>query len=161
MPSPLTRLVLTVTLAANRRGLYLGRRSTRVHVAVYRWTGGRVGTRMTGLPDARILLLDQIGAKSGVGRTSPLIFLRDNGTPVIAASKAGQPELPAWFHNLRAHPKTTIQIGPERFRVRARVATEPERDRLWPSFVAIFPALESYQRTVGERGIPLVILEPR
>lgn len=116
---------------------------------------------MPGYPDARMLLLDHVGAKSGIHRTSPVIVHRSGPTLAIAASKAGQPELPGWYHNLRAHPDTTIQLGPDRREVRARIATDIERAHLWPGFVAIFPAFELYQRAIGSRPIPMIILEPR
>ncbi len=79
----------------------------------------------------------------------------------VVASKAGQPTHPAWFHNLTANPDTTIQIGSEVRDVRARVATDEERERLWPTFVAFYPGYEFYRRHAKERTIPIVILEPR
>ena len=155
------RPVPAVSQFADRRGVYLGRRSTRWHVAVYRWSRGRIGGRITGYPNARILLLDHIGAKSGIRRTSPVIVQQTGTITAIAASKAGQPELPSWYHNLRAHPDTTIQLGPESRQVRARVATDAEHARLWPGFVALFPAFDLYQRAIGSRPIPVLILDPR
>ena len=77
------------------------------------------------------------------------------------ASKAGQPTNPAWFHNLKANPETTIQIGSEVREVRARVATGEERDRLWARFVALYPGSEFYQRNARGRTIPIVVLDPR
>ncbi|MBV8431745.1 MAG: nitroreductase family deazaflavin-dependent oxidoreductase, partial [Solirubrobacterales bacterium] len=65
-----------------------------------------------------------------------------------------------WYHNLRAHPETTVQIGSERRPVRARVATPAERERLWPKAVATYAGYAGYQKRT-DRRIPLVILEPR
>ncbi len=153
-------LVLSGADRAGRRGIYLGRRSTKVHVALYRWTKGRLGGRFPGWPDARILLLDHVGARSGIHRTSPVIFHRDGELLAVAGSKAGQPANPAWFHNLVATPETTIRIGSRVHLVRARVASDPERQRLWPGFVRAFPVFEIYQRNAGQRSIPIVILDP-
>ena len=97
----------------------------------------------------------------GETRTSPLIYHRNGATVAVVASKAGQPTNPAWFHNLRAHPDTTIQIGSDVRSVRARVATDSERDRLWPEFVAFYPGYEFFQRNAKARKIPIVILDPR
>jgi deazaflavin-dependent oxidoreductase (nitroreductase family) len=77
----------------------------------------------------------------------------------VVASKAGQPTHPAWFHNLKAHPDTTIQIGSEVRRVRARVATDEERDRLWPKFEAFYPGYDFFQRLATGRKIQVVIFE--
>jgi deazaflavin-dependent oxidoreductase (nitroreductase family) len=155
------RLTASASQFANRHGIYLGRRSTKVHVALYRRSGGRLGGHLPGWPQARILLLDHRGARTGARRTSPLMYHEDGDTVAVVASKAGQPTHPAWFHNLLAHPDTTIQIGADVRAVRARVAADDERDQLWPSFVALYPGYDFYQRHAKGRKIPIVILEPR
>ena len=80
---------------------------------------------------------------------------------MIVASKGGYDKHPAWFHNLRANPDTTVQIGSERRPVHARVATPVERKRLWPKEVvkAYGDYVRYQQRT--DREIPLIILERR
>lgn len=157
----LARLQLALTKFVNKRGVYHGRRATRIHVAIYRLTRGRLGARLPAFPEVGIALVDHVGAKSGIRRTSPLIFLEDGGSVVVTASKAGQPTNPSWFHNLMAHPETTVQVGGEVRDVRARVASDEERDRLWPRFVAMYPAFEFYARIARGRQIPVVILERR
>ncbi|MEA2315095.1 MAG: hypothetical protein QOI03_1787 [Solirubrobacteraceae bacterium] len=155
------RLTAASSQLANKRGIYLGRRSTKLHVALYRRSGGRLGGHLPGWPAARVVLLDHTGARSGAKRTSPLMYHEEGDAIVVAASKAGQPTHPAWFHNLKANPDTTIQIGSSVRAVRARVASDEEHDRLWPKFVAFYPGYEFYQRNAGGRKIPIVILEPR
>jgi F420H(2)-dependent quinone reductase len=127
------------------------------HALVYRATGGLLGHRLPGAPPT--LLLEHLGAKSGNRRVSPLSYLEDGPNVVIVASK-GYPKHPAWFHNLRAHPDTTVQIGRERRAVHARVADPEERARLWPKVVAMYAGYQGYQERTA-REIPLVILEPR
>ena len=129
-----------------------------LHVAVYRATGGLLGHRVPFAPP--MLLLDHVGARSGVHRTSPLAYVRDGENLVVVASKGGNPRNPGWFHNLRANPETTVQVGGERRRVRARLATPQERTRLWPRAVEAWGPYEAYQRRTT-REIPLVILEPQ
>jgi F420H(2)-dependent quinone reductase len=158
---PLARIATSVFRQINKRGLYFGRRSTPAHVALYRLSGGRIGGHFPGLPGVPILLLDHTGAKTGARRTSPVMCQREEDGFVIAASKAGQPTNPAWFHNLRANPETTVQIGRERRDVRARVATGAERERLWAKLVTAYPGYDIYQEQAGRRQIPVVVLEPR
>ncbi len=129
-----------------------------LHTMAYRASGGRVGHRIPGLPP--MLLLDHVGARSGQPRTSVLLYVEDGGDVVIVASKGGYPKHPAWFHNLRAHPDAAVQIGPERRRVRARIASPSERERLWPRAVEAYSGYADYQRK-ADREIPMVILEPR
>jgi F420H(2)-dependent quinone reductase len=128
------------------------------HAQIYRATNGLIGHRFPGL--APMLLLDHVGAKSGVKRTSPLLYIKDGANVVIVASKGGYPKHPAWFHNVRANPDTTVQIGSERLPVRARVANAQERERLWPRAVAAYRDYGRYQERT-DREIPLVILERR
>jgi deazaflavin-dependent oxidoreductase (nitroreductase family) len=130
-----------------------------LHTLVYRATGGRIGHTGPGLPS--MLLLDHVGAKSGTGRTSPLLYFRDGEDVVIVASKGGFPQHPAWYHNLMANPETTVQIGSEKRRVRARRATPEERERLWPVALKQYRGYADYQARSKGREIPLVILEPR
>ena len=156
------RLADRLSQFANKRGLYLGRRSTRIHVWLYRRTAGRLGGHLPAFPGARIVLVDHVGARSGVRRTSPLMFYEEDGVVAVVASKAGQPTNPAWLHNLEAHPDTTIQIGAERREVRARVATDEERERLWPKFTAFYPGYDFFSSLAAEhREIPVVLFEPR
>jgi deazaflavin-dependent oxidoreductase (nitroreductase family) len=128
------------------------------HAAIYKATNGRIGHRVPGLPP--MLLLDHVGAKSGVKRTSPLLYIEDGDDIVIVASKGGYPQHPAWFHNLRANPDTEVQVGRERRRVHARVASAEERSRLWPKAVDAYSSYADYQRK-APREIPMVILERR
>jgi deazaflavin-dependent oxidoreductase (nitroreductase family) len=129
-----------------------------LHVAAYRATRGVLGHRVPFAPP--MLLLDHVGARSAIQRTSPLAYVRDGENFVVVASKGGHPRHPAWFHNLRAHPDTTVQVGAQRLRVRARTATPEERARLWPRAVEAWGPFEAYQRRTS-REIPLVVLEPR
>jgi deazaflavin-dependent oxidoreductase (nitroreductase family) len=128
------------------------------HVALYRRSGGRLGHKPPGLPP--MLLLDHVGARSGTRRTSPLVYTRIGDDYVLVASKGGYPRHPAWFHNLKANPDTTIQVGRRVLHVQAHVASDEERERLWPRCVATYRGFAGYQQRAG-RTIPLVILSPR
>lgn len=128
-----------------------------LHTEVYRLTHGVVGHRFPGAPP--MLLLEHVGAKSGARRTTPLVYVDDDPDLVLVASKGGNPKNPAWYHNLVAHPDTTVQVGGERRAVQARLATPAERERLWPKAVATYSGYRGYQERTA-RQIPLVILEP-
>jgi F420H(2)-dependent quinone reductase len=134
------------------------RRLMGLHTVAYRATRGVVGHRFPGAPP--MLLLDHVGAKSGTKRTVPLVYVEDGANVVLVASKGGHPRNPAWFHNLRANPDTTVQIGSEIRRVHAREATDAERERLWPMAVATYSGYAGYRERT-DRKIPLVVLEPR
>ncbi|HSO97650.1 MAG TPA: nitroreductase/quinone reductase family protein [Solirubrobacteraceae bacterium] len=129
---------------------------TAAHVSAYRWSGGRVGGRLKG---ASVLLLDHVGRRSGARRTTPLLYLADGPDLVIVGSAGGREAPPAWWLNLRDAPETTVQVGSERRRVRARVASGEERERLWGRLVEMFPDYDVYRRRTS-REIPVVVLAP-
>lgn len=129
-----------------------------LHTVAYRATGGLIGHRIPGGPST--LLLEHVGAKSGIKRTSPLLYVGDGKNVVVVASKGGYPKHPGWFHNLQANPDTTIQVGSERRLVHARLAEADERARLWRKAVDSYSGYTGYQERTP-REIPLVVLEPR
>jgi deazaflavin-dependent oxidoreductase (nitroreductase family) len=51
-------------------------------------------------------------------------------------------------------------VGSEKISVRAREATDAERERLWPKAVATYGGYREYQERT-DRKIPLVVLERR
>ncbi|TMC78614.1 MAG: nitroreductase family deazaflavin-dependent oxidoreductase, partial [Chloroflexi bacterium] len=80
----------------------------------------------------KLLLLTTRGAKSGRIQTSPIVCHRDGDRYVIAGSKSGAPSHPAWYHNLVKHREAEVEVGREKFKVRATpIAKGPERDRLY------------------------------
>ena len=79
-------------------------------IAEYRANAGKVTGMFAGAP---LLLLTTTGARSGQPRVAPLAYITDNGNYVIIASKGGAPTNPDWFHNLRANPEVTVEIGSE------------------------------------------------
>lgn len=106
-----------------------------------------------------VLLLTTTGAKSGVPRTHPLVYTRDGDRYLIIASKSGAPTHPSWYHNVRAHPEVTVEVGPEKFRAKATpVARGVERRRLYDQHAAINPGFKDYEQKT-DRVIPAVLLE--
>jgi len=117
--------------------------------------GGQVGGMFEG---ATLLLLHHRGAKTGTERVSPLAYLPLEDGYAIFASKGGAPTNPAWFHNLVAHPDTTVEVGTETVPVRARVAGPDEREPIFNAQKERFPQFAEYEQKTT-RQIPVVILE--
>ena len=133
------------------------RHGVGLHTHAYRASRGLIGHHVPIL-GIDMLLLDHVGAKSGKRRTTPLLYVRDGDNLAIIASKGGNPRHPAWFHNLRANPETTVQVGSDRWNVRARQATPDEKGRLWPVVVGVYAPYEEYQQKTT-RDIPVIVLE--
>jgi deazaflavin-dependent oxidoreductase (nitroreductase family) len=106
------------------------------------------------LAGRHVMLLTTTGAKSGKESTVVLGFGKDGDRHVIIASANGAPSHPAWYFNLQAHPIATVEVGPDKFKVRTRTARPDERDKLKP----LVPYIEQ-QQTLTKREIPIVVLE--
>nr|WP_038171754.1 nitroreductase family deazaflavin-dependent oxidoreductase [Tomitella biformata] len=136
----------------------------KVNTWLYKRTGGRIGGKWrigAGLrKPVPTLLLEHRGRKSGKTFTAPLLYLVDGPDIVVVASQGGLPKNPQWFHNVVATPDVLVQIGSERRPVRAVVADEAERARLWPLLLELYADFENYQAWT-EREIPIVVLKPR
>ena len=128
--------------------------NTRV-IEEFRANGGKVEA----FPDNNLLLLHHTGAKSGQDRVTPLAYQPVDGGCAIFASKAGAPDNPAWFYNLKSNPQATIEIGTDTVPVTARVTAPEEREPIWTRQKQDQPGFAEYEQKTS-RQIPVVILEP-
>jgi F420H(2)-dependent quinone reductase len=129
---------------------------TKLHVAAYRATKGKIGGRLMNSP---VLLLLTTGRKSGRERTTPLLFLRDGVNYIMVASNGGTAGDPAWWLNLQKDPEAIVEVGGRTLRVRAEEVKGEEKRRLWTRLVETYPLYESYQRRT-DREIPVILLRP-
>lgn len=121
----------------------------------FRANGGKVGGNFEGVP---LLLLHTVGAKSGLPRTNPLAYFTDGDDLVIVASYAGAPNNPPWFHNLKARPDVEVEVGEEKFAVRAEIIGEPIRTEMYKKLGEAAPTFAEYQMKTTRR-IPLIRLK--
>jgi len=131
------------------------RRLSRLHVYLYRITGGVLGRRLV---RNDMLLLTTTGAKTAKRHTVPLLYLRDGETLVVIASWGGRPRHPQWYTNLVAIPRATVQVRSKRWPVRARTAEPDERALWWSKVLAAYPGYRVYESNT-DRVIPVVFLE--
>jgi deazaflavin-dependent oxidoreductase (nitroreductase family) len=117
----------------------------------FRANEGRVGGPFEG---ASMILIHHVGAKTGTERVNPLAYLADGDDMIIAASKGGAPTNPDWYHNLKAHPRITVEVGTDTFTVDAIEETGAERDELWRRLVAERPGFGEYEKKTS-RVIPM------
>ena len=120
----------------------------------FRGNGGKVA-QFEGRP---LLLLHHTGAKTGTERVNPLVYLPVGDDFAVFGSKAGADTNPAWYHNLRAHPDATIEVGTETLPVHARVAESAERERIWEEQKRVNANFAEYEQKTT-RPIPVVLLE--
>lgn len=120
----------------------------------FRANQGKVGGQMAGMP---VLLLTTTGAKTGRSLTRPLVYTRDGAHIVIVASFAGGPHNPPWYHNLVANPVATVELGTDKFQVRATVTAGEERQRLFDRHAERMAIFRDYQKKTT-RQIPVLAL---
>jgi deazaflavin-dependent oxidoreductase (nitroreductase family) len=107
-----------------------------------------------------LAIMTSKGAKTGQDRTAIVTYHREGDAYVIAATKGGTPENPAWYHNLVAHPEATFEAASETFPVVAREAKGDERQRLYDEHARQYPEFADYPSKSG-RVIPVFVLERR
>jgi deazaflavin-dependent oxidoreductase (nitroreductase family) len=129
-----------------------------VHRGMLKLSGGRLGWDAMKMP---VLELTTTGRKSGQPRSVMLTSPYQEGDAiVIVASRGGDDQHPAWFLNLRDNPDVEVTMKGEKRPMRARVASDEERARLWPLLTADHRNYAGYQ-TKTSRQIPVVLLEPK
>ncbi|MFG2091520.1 nitroreductase/quinone reductase family protein [Spirillospora sp. NPDC048824] len=123
----------------------------------FRANGGRVGGVFE---DGRLLLLTTTGARSGARHTTPLGYLPDGAHRVLViASAGGSPKHPAWFRNLVANPRVTVESDAFTYEADAVVLEGGERDAAFARAAEADPGWAEYETRSG-RTLPVVALVP-
>jgi deazaflavin-dependent oxidoreductase (nitroreductase family) len=109
---------------------------------------------------APALLLYTCGRRSGFRRCSALVYGRDGGRIVLAASNNGLDRAPSWLHNIRNHPEVELRVGRHQLWGRATVVepSHPEYAHLWEVMNrSNHRRYDAYQAKTS-RPIPLVVV---
>jgi len=106
----------------------------------------------------QVLILTTTGAQSSERREAPLVYSRDGDDIVIIASMGGAPLHPAWYHNIVASPRVTIEVDGTTIEAIARIAEGDERRRLYDKHAELHPSFTEYEAKTGGRVIPVVVL---
>ncbi len=124
----------------------------------FRASAGTVTARGYG---RNLVLVHNIGAKTGEERIAPVLAVRESPDAwIIAAAKGGAPENPAWYHNLRAHPDVDIEAPDEgSIPVHVEELAGAARERAMALF-ASFGGLDDVQAKTT-RAIPILRLSRR
>ena len=115
------------------------------------------GTKANTIQGRPIVLVTNVGAKSGKLHKTPLMRVEHDGEYLIVASKGGSHEHPSWYYNVRAHPHVELQDGAEKHDYVARELEGAERETWWARAVEAYPPYADYQ-TRTDRLIPIFLL---
>jgi deazaflavin-dependent oxidoreductase (nitroreductase family) len=127
------------------------------NIAEFRADHGRIGRQHEGAP---VLLLHTVGARSGLERIIPLMYLPDGDRMIVIASKAGSPEQPSWYYNVKANPDVRVEVGDLTVSMTAVELVGEERDRMFAEQARRFPGFQLFQNRT-DRVIPVFALSPR
>ena len=126
---------------------------------MYRVSGRRttLAAVLSGLP---VVMLTTTGAKSGRQTTVPLLGFEEGDAVILVASNYGQAHHPAWYHNLRAHPRARIAVRGRPREVVAEEVESPERERYLAVATEIYPGYPVYVERAAPRRISVFRLMP-
>jgi len=127
------------------------------NVFIIRASGGRIGVK---LGTQSVLLLHNIGRKSGRKLISPIAYFYVDGIYFVVASNWGKDVHPGWYFNLLAAPETHIEVNGRTLPVLAREAQADEYARLWKYAVEHHPPYLDYQKATA-RHIPIMVFTPQ
>lgn len=126
----------------------------RLTVEEFRANNGKTFGDFEGRP---ILLLTTTGAKTGEERVNPLIYADYGDRLIVTAAAGGQPNHPAWYHNIVANPRVRVEVGEEDFVIDAVVTSGEDRAAIFAERCASSPAFNEYQAKTS-REIPIIAL---
>jgi deazaflavin-dependent oxidoreductase (nitroreductase family) len=120
----------------------------------FRANAGKVGGQFEGAP---VLLLHTTGAKSGLERVNPVMYLEESAHVYVFATKAGADTDPDWYRNLVANSGVSVELREETFDATADPISGPERDRIYAVQARLNPGFAEYEAKTT-RVIPVVEL---
>jgi deazaflavin-dependent oxidoreductase (nitroreductase family) len=133
-----------------------------LHRAAYSATRGRFGLRTPTDTRWGMLRLTSVGRRTGRERVAILGYLEDGPNLITPAMNGWAEPEPAWWLNLQAHPRATVELPGGTRRVTARAAIGDERARLWARLVGLgTAAYTDANATLRSRETAVVVLEPR
>lgn len=154
--NPLTALTRRLSRTATFAALYR-RIGPKIDPPLMKIRDGRLLAGLYGFP---FLTLHSTGARSGLARESPLLYVRDGDDVMLLGTNFGQAKHPAWTANLLAHPECAVVIGPERLDAMAELCDEQTWVELFPRFEAVYPGFAGYLERRGELTPRMFRLHP-
>jgi F420H(2)-dependent quinone reductase len=104
-----------------------------------------------------LVLLTTVGRRTGMPRTTPMMYVRDGDRIFVIASNAGAPADPQWYRNLVVNPSVTVELPGEEFKARATPLDGADYDRTWAMIKERYPFFADHDQRAGRR-IPVVEL---
>ncbi len=134
---------------------YVTRLAPRIDPPLLRLSGGRISSVFP----VPAMLLTTIGAKTGLRRTLPLLYVVDGDSLILIASNYGRPGNPSWYRNLKANSHVEVLAGRRSGTYTASEIIDPaERSAAWEGALDLYAGYADYEVRAGDRTIPLIRL---
>jgi len=147
-PSPVIGRPITA-FASSRAGTWTLRKLKGLDQRLLERSNGR--HTIFGPIAAPLLLLTTVGEKSGVRRTTPLMYMREGARLFVIGSNYGQARHPSWTGNLLADPLAWVRIGDQDIPVTATPVTGDEYDRVFAMFTDFNHTYDTYRRRTDRK----------
>jgi len=125
-------------------------------IAEFRSRGGKVAR----FGDNPVAILHTLGAKTNALRLTPLVVIMDGEDRLIFGTKAGDPQHPDWYFNVRAHPRIEVEMGTERFTADIVQLSDEEAQAKVDMQTKSVPQFAAYVESAAPRKIPVFKIVP-
>jgi deazaflavin-dependent oxidoreductase (nitroreductase family) len=134
----------------------IGRTANKLHVALYRKSGGKFAGRIANMP---LMVITTYGRVTGKPTSNAVVYIQDGQDYLVSATNGGMDWTPGWYRNLKTHPQARIQVGEAVFDVRATILEGEERARRYEQFKAASENFIKYEQKAS-RLLPVIRLTP-
>ncbi|GAA1977902.1 nitroreductase/quinone reductase family protein [Amycolatopsis minnesotensis] len=125
---------------------------------LHRLSKGRISlVALAGLPSLRVTTT---GRRSGLPRSTNLLYFPYLDGFVLTGSNWGRSADPAWSHNLRAHPDAVVAVRGKEIAVVAAELKGEEYDAMWQRLLEFWPGY-AMERAAAGRELPVFVLTRR
>lgn len=132
----------------------IGRSANKLHVALYRRSGGKFAARIANLP---VMVITTYGRVTGRPTSNAIVYIKENEDYIVSATNGGADWAPGWYLNLKVRQQANIQVGDAAFNVRASILQGVERNQEYQKFIAASPQFAKYEQKTS-RLIPVIRL---
>lgn len=145
-----------MTTRPSKRLLSVMKTANKIHVALYRKSGGKFANQIANMP---ILLITTYGRITGRPTTNAVVFIKEGEDYLVSATSGGSDRTPGWYLNLKSRSDAKIEIGSTAINVQATITKGEERSLLYDKFKAASDNFTKYEQS-SSREFPVIRLSP-
>ncbi|OGO29537.1 MAG: hypothetical protein A2Z16_12440 [Chloroflexi bacterium RBG_16_54_18] len=130
------------------------------HLDIWLFHRSKGWLSITGLLGFPVLILTTKGARTGILRETPLIYVKSSENVAVIASSLGSTNHPQWYRNLLADPEASLSFEGRQGFYTSRQLEGTERQEYWQRMLEIYPGYNRYAELAVGRHIPVILFFP-